>query len=155
MAPLTAKRSRSLWEIKAALDFSSFPACRAAEPGSGAELWEAKHGIVERYGSATSGDTDCGSSNICFGRGKGRERSSADDGLILPRFVVGSRVRRPFVRDNELAELCVTSPGSYVFLGVLGGFGDGGVSHVPCVVQRMPLHTYFHSEMFPFLPKRF
>ena len=141
--PLTAKRSRSLWEIKAALDFSPFPSC-AVEPGSGAELWEAKHGIVERYGSATSGDTDCGRSNICFGRGKGRKsapRSRCGGHRRTDSSSLVSWSVRLFAIMSWLN--CVSPhPGSYVFLGVLGGFGDGGASKSNAGPRIVPLRKF-------------
>ena len=97
MAPLTAKRSLARFGKSKRWIFLLSPSAPAPVPS---ERWEAKHGIVERYGTVgrTGRRTDglSGSSNICFGRGS---RSSAANSSSL--------ARRSFVSDNEVAELCV------------------------------------------------
>ena len=73
MAPLTAKRSLARFGKSKRWIFLLSPSAPAPVPS---ERWEAKHGIVERYG--TDGRADgradglSGSSNICFGGGNER-----------------------------------------------------------------------------------
>ena len=97
MAPLTAKRSLARFGKSKRWIFLLSPSAPAPVPS---ERWEAKHGIVERYGTdgrADGGRADglSGSSNICFGRGNER----ASDPVAVAVAVIGGLILIRYARS--------------------------------------------------------